>query len=315
MVDIDRLLLRTSRTFALAIPLLPDPLGREVTIAYLLFRIADTFEDATRWPRAARIEALHAFAGLLRARDGAASGRRPWAPAAPSPCDEAPRLAEAWVAARPCDHDGYLDLLAETPAVLAELDAFWPSRREAIVHHTLRTVEGMADFVGSGDEHGNLRLGTLADLKRYCHVVAGIVGELLTELFLDFSPVLGAARQALWDNATRFGEALQLVNILKDSDSDARHGRVYLPPALARAEILALARDDLRAATDYVLALQSAGGPRGMVAFTALPVLLARATLDRLERFGPGSTVTRADVMDLWGRLHRDLDAGAPALS
>ena len=41
--DIDRLLVRTSRTFALAIPLLPEPLRREVGVAYLLFRIADTF--------------------------------------------------------------------------------------------------------------------------------------------------------------------------------------------------------------------------------------------------------------------------------
>src|SRR4051812_37988052 len=47
--DIDRLLLRTSRTFALAIPELPEPLRREVGVAYLLFRIADTFEDANRW--------------------------------------------------------------------------------------------------------------------------------------------------------------------------------------------------------------------------------------------------------------------------
>ena len=39
------LLERTSRTFALAIPLLPGPLDRAVTVSYLLFRIADTFED------------------------------------------------------------------------------------------------------------------------------------------------------------------------------------------------------------------------------------------------------------------------------
>jgi farnesyl-diphosphate farnesyltransferase len=41
------LLTKTSRTFALSIPELPEPTMREVTIAYLLFRIADTFEDAT----------------------------------------------------------------------------------------------------------------------------------------------------------------------------------------------------------------------------------------------------------------------------
>ena len=49
MIDVNDLLVKTSRTFALAIPLLPEPTRREVGLAYLLFRIADTFEDATAW--------------------------------------------------------------------------------------------------------------------------------------------------------------------------------------------------------------------------------------------------------------------------
>ena len=63
--DLEQLLIATSRTFALAIPLLPEPTRREVTISYLLFRVADTFEDAASWPRALRIEALERFDQLL----------------------------------------------------------------------------------------------------------------------------------------------------------------------------------------------------------------------------------------------------------
>ena len=55
MADLETLLIATSRTFALAIPLLPEPLRREVTLSYLLFRVADTFEDAASWPRARRV--------------------------------------------------------------------------------------------------------------------------------------------------------------------------------------------------------------------------------------------------------------------
>ncbi len=40
--DLDTLLAETSRTFALAIPLLPEPTRHEVGVAYLLFRVADT---------------------------------------------------------------------------------------------------------------------------------------------------------------------------------------------------------------------------------------------------------------------------------
>ena len=43
----DHLLEKTSRTFALTVPLLPEPTRCEVTVAYLLFRVADTLEDAT----------------------------------------------------------------------------------------------------------------------------------------------------------------------------------------------------------------------------------------------------------------------------
>jgi farnesyl-diphosphate farnesyltransferase len=299
MADIDRLLRLTSRTFALAIPELPEPLRREVGVAYLLFRIADTFEDATRWPRADRLAGLAAFDRLL---------------AAPT-LDEARTLAAGWVAGRPCDHEGYIELLGATPGVLGELAVIKPARRAAIVRHTLRTSAGMASFVSSGDEEGNLRLGTLGDLQHYCYIVAGIVGELLTDLFLDFSPALEQVRQPLLDRAAAFGEGLQLVNILKDADSDARHGRVYLPPGLDRAAILAIARTDLDRAGEYVLALQSGGAPRGVVGFTALPVLLARATLDLVEKAGPGRSISRDQVAALVVGLQRALDAGAPALS
>jgi len=52
MTRVEELLEKTSRTFALSIPVLPEPTRRQVMIAYLLFRIADTFEDAAHWPPA-----------------------------------------------------------------------------------------------------------------------------------------------------------------------------------------------------------------------------------------------------------------------
>ena len=48
MTEIESLLQKTSRTFALTIPYLPRPIRDEIGVAYLLFRIIDTFEDAVR---------------------------------------------------------------------------------------------------------------------------------------------------------------------------------------------------------------------------------------------------------------------------
>lgn len=61
-----------------------------------------------------------------------------------------------------------------------------------------------------------------ANLKTYCHLVAGVVGELSAGIFGNRDePTMSYARQ--------LGLALQLVNIIRDVGEDARRGRVYLP--------------------------------------------------------------------------------------
>ena len=61
-------------------------------------------------------------------------------------------------------------------------------------------------------------------------------------------------------------------------------------------------------------ALQRADAPRGFVAFTALPVLLARATLDRVEEAGPGAKLTRLEVAGIVQQMNLDLDDGRSAI-
>ncbi len=298
MADLDELLVKTSRTFALSIPLLPEPTRQEVTVAYLLFRIADTFEDAAKRPHQRRIEALHEFARLLRE---------------PSP-EEARRWASRWAQESPCGHKGYLELLSETPQVLQAFVALSKNAHDVIRAHTVRTAKGMAGFVARTSDAGVLRLHDVHDLRGYCYVVAGIVGEMLTELFLLGRDFLQPIASFLRQRASRFGEALQLVNILRDSAEDAREGRCYLPENVDRREIFALARDDLSTAGSYVRALQGAVAPRGLVAFSALPVQLAWATLDRVEERGPGSKLTRKEVFEIVEAVERALDRNQPAV-
>lgn len=298
-MDLDDLLQKTSRTFALAIPLLPEPTRRAVGVAYLLFRVADTFEDATAWPRSKRIDALERFVELLRAP---ATRQQP----------EARRLA-AWSLERaPVDHAGYLELLGLLPELLAETAQLAPAMREVVVKHTVRTAEGMAQVVARADERGNLRLTSLQDLKDYCYVVAGIVGELLTDAFLLDAPQLSAQLPKLRAGMLAFGEGLQLVNILKDAGDDARDGRVYLPSSVRREDIFALARGDLDLANGYVQALQAGGAPSGYLAFTGLSLGLAFKALDTLESKGTGAKVSRADVGRFFEALQSELAAGAP---
>lgn len=298
MPDLDQLLEKTSRTFALSIPLLPEPTRREVTIAYLLFRIADTFEDASRWGQERQIRALEAFSELL-------DDPRP---------ERVRELTELWVQEVPIDHAGYVELLRETPFVLERFVELGPEARELVKVHTQRTAHGMAGFVARADIDGELRLEGLEELREYCYVVAGIVGEMLTELFLLDREALAPIASQLRERARLFGEGLQLVNIVKDAAFDRQEGRRYLPEDVDRTEIFHLARQDLDAATEYTLALQRAGVERGLVAFNALPVQLAWATLDKVETEGPGSKVSRPEVYRIVERMERALDEDRPAI-
>ncbi|MEM7049689.1 MAG: squalene/phytoene synthase family protein [Acidobacteriota bacterium] len=296
--DLDLLLEKTSRTFALSIPLLPEPTRREVTIAYLLFRIADTFEDAAVWTRERRRSALAEFDQLLAAPDAGL----------------ARRLAQEWRRELPSAHAGYLELVAEVPAVLDAFLELSPQARRIIGHHTRRTTRGMADFVQRANDVGDLELRDMDDLVEYCYIVAGIVGELLTDLFLLDRSALTAAGPALAARARSFGEGLQLTNILKDAADDAVEGRRFLPPGVQLEQVFERARQDLVAATEYVQTLQRSGAEHGLVAFTALPVRLAWATLDRVEARGAGAKLTREEVFAIVAAMEEAIGAERPAV-
>jgi farnesyl-diphosphate farnesyltransferase len=296
MTEIDDLLQKTSRTFALTIPLLPPPTREEVGLAYLLFRIVDTFEDATRWPPDRRMAAIRDFLPLLEKPDPA----------------RARRFAQRCASDPPVDHAGYMELLSEIPFVLACLHALPAPSRDILRVHVRQSAEGMIEVVARSGADRVLRLGSIPELRDYCYVVAGIVGEMLTELFL-LNHQVAPARDFLRARSRLFGEALQLVNILKDAEVDEREGRIYLPPA-QQAEVISLAREDLRAATEYTLALQRHGGESGLVAFNALLVRLAIGTLAAIEERRPGNKLSRMEVLTIIREVVEQVDQGQPPL-
>jgi phytoene synthase len=59
-------------------------------------------------------------------------------------------------------------------------------------------------------------------LERYCHLVAGVVGEVSARIF-------GQSDEATTRYAHTLGQAFQLTNIIRDVGEDAMRGRIYLP--------------------------------------------------------------------------------------
>lgn len=284
-VDLDELLAHTSRTFALAIPLLPAPASGDVTLAYLLLRIADTLEDAERLSAAERVAALDELSQVMQLRDiGAAR-----------------RFAKHWSAKRPTDDVWCQRLLSHAGDVVRSAAQLDEQVSGLVFVHCRRVMQGMAQFAAASSD-GPVRLDSLADLRRYCYFVAGIVGELLTDVFrarIDSALPFEALRQ----RAPYFGEGLQLINMLRDSDGDAREGRQFLPPAVDRRQIAQLAREDLEIAESYVAALRDADVEPGYVAFTSLPLQLAWRTLELVEQQGPGAKVPRHELARMLSQI------------
>ena len=61
-----------------------------------------------------------------------------------------------------------------------------------------------------------------AALQQYCHLVAGVVGEVAALIF-------GQSQPQTTEYAHTLGQALQLTNIIRDVGEDASRGRIYIP--------------------------------------------------------------------------------------
>ena len=80
-------------------------------------------------------------------------------------------------------------------------------------------------------DHQHTIYKTFADLDVYCYRVASTIGLIAIEIF-------GYRNPQTQEYAVALGKALQMVNIMRDVQSDARQGRVYLPAEdLARFDV------------------------------------------------------------------------------
>ena len=200
---------KVSRTFALTIPQLPNPLSETIGNAYLLCRIADTVEDEPALSARDKQEFLQRFIEVVEGE----------APARSFAGDLGPLLSTATIEAE-------RDLVANTPKVIRVTHGFRPVQREALERCVRIMSLGMAEFQRSATPEG---LNDVPALNRYCYHVAGVVGETITRLLCDYSPRIGKRREELLRLSTSFGQGLQMVNILKDMWDDRRRGVCWLP--------------------------------------------------------------------------------------
>jgi phytoene/squalene synthetase len=242
-----------SRSFALCIPQLDPPFRDQVALSYLLLRVLDTVEDAPFAEKAAQQRQFDDFRAFLRKSPSRAQ-------------------VDAFRAAFPVRiTEGERALLADTGAFLEDFHGLPVGARAAIFSAIDRMADGMAMYAMRPVP---LRLVDVEDVTRYCCIVAGLVGELLTRLWA----ASGGTPPRLV-HAYRFGVFLQKVNILKDQPEDEAAGRFLVPD---RRELLASLRGDAEGALAYLTSL--ARDARGYRTFCAWSLMLGAVSLSLLDK-------------------------------
>ena len=263
----DTLLKSVSRTFYLSISLLPKKMRAGVAVAYLLARATDSIADATRIPHAERIATLHAMGQYIVGETEGQSISMAICEAADTPAEGA--------------------LLTRFGEILEALDAL-PPEQATLVHEVLASIlQGQLWDLSFFEEQ--TRVLSDEQTRLYTYRVAGCVGRFWTRLGrVTLGDHFCAAEEAeeLEEAAIRYGCGLQLINILRDREEDARtRGREYL---CSDARVwMDRAERAMQDGLDYARRLR---GRRVRVA-SMLPALLGIKTLAKLRRAKPGKRV------------------------
>ncbi len=203
------LLQGVSRTFALTIPQLPEALRSVVSNAYLLCRIIDTIEDEPALSFEQKQQFANQFVALVDGQSAAQSFFE----------QLAPLLSESTI---PAEHE----LIKLTTDVIHVTHSFNTEQQAALSCCVRTMAEGMIEFQKPGNVIG---LDDQAHMDRYCYYVAGVVGEMLTKLFCEYSPEIAQHKAKLIKLSVSFGQGLQMTNILKDIWADNERGACWLP--------------------------------------------------------------------------------------
>ncbi len=281
------LLRSVSRSFYLSIRFLPAQLGEPVALAYLLARATDSIADTTGISNLVRIETLKMVSHGI---EGKASR------------DVVVDLIASFVPLQA--NKSERELLESLPDCFDCLDQMEHADRDDVRMVLEKITSGQMLDLQRFDNPQEIRaLGTAADLDDYTYLVAGCVGEFWTRLcFRHVRNFASLSEDEMLAVGKRYGMALQLINVLRDTGSDLRTGRCYFPEFelsavhLPASQILSQperfqpiyrswldkAKARLECGLEYSAAIQN----RRVRAATVLPALIGARTLALLDKAG-----------------------------
>ncbi len=233
-----------SRSFYRTLRVLPRPVRRQVSLAYLLARTSDTIADSGRTPPGERLTALEKF----RKRISSAS-KEPLDLGAI--CGDETPVAEQTLLRRVEESISVLGTFeqADRGLIIRVLDTITTGQEQDLRRFSPPAAKPVAADAGRL-QLGMQSLETPEELDNYTYMVAGCVGEFWTRICRShLFPKEPLDEQSLVADGIRFGKGLQLVNILRDLPSDLRQGRCYMPST--QLEKLGLRPQDLLDPANY----------------------------------------------------------------
>lgn len=298
-----------SRSFYISIRLLPRRLREPVGLAYLLARATDTVADTAQIPALVRREMLADLSSVVQGEVSANT------------------LADLVNSFAPLQtNDAERQLIELLPNCLEELALLSANDRDDIRTVLQKITRGQTlDIARFGDMAQPRALATDFELHEYIYLVAGCVGEFWTRLcFRHIRNFADLAEMEMAELGKRYGNGLQLINILRDAHSDLQAGRCYFPiqeleevgidPSHILLEpgrfefILEKWREEaqrgLTAGLQYIHSIRN----RRVRGATALPALIGARTLSMLRAAGPAELhrkikVPRHEVRTMIARL------------
>jgi farnesyl-diphosphate farnesyltransferase len=272
---------RVSRSFAVVVTALEEPLKSYMSASYILCRVLDNIEDCTA-PTGWKKERFDEVSQLLVEPGLAKDILKKWD-------------SEIWP---DLTNDEASLMASENEQPLWRMYAQFPEEvRRSISYWAGQMVEGMSHLSDAAyppkfiQYDGIQVLANYLDYDQYCYIVAGTVGNLATKLVIHHYGLGNSVADQLIKYSQSCGRGLQKTNIVKDFSEDVSRGICYLPDEwLSEVSYTPLAlkgasRDwskkvlfdvmkELRDSTNYALALPyEANGYRISSLLCLLPAL------------------------------------------
>lgn len=274
---LDEILKGVSRSFYLTLHWLPSGMREPVSLAYLLARASDTIADTETVSVRERANLLAEYqsalsVGQLSQLDVSAFAK------------EVSDLREVHLMQRLGDIEAALKDLAD-------------DRQDAIQWVLEIIIKGQMWDLTFFPQGEVTTVQNKDDLIHYTYSVAGCVGEFWTKVgFLDSDSYATEPFDQMMVWGKHYGQALQLINILRDTQKDEDLGRIYIESA-DRDRYLQQAREWLDEGLAYCRSL-----PRWRLRMpTVLPAVIGHRTLDLLEKAPAGVPVkvSRAEIYQM----------------